>query len=228
MMNENQTNYTYENPYDTYYTPVQPEPARQEKKKKSHTGIKLAALALVFSLIGGMIGAAITNGSNTASGSTTSLTESTRTPVTVDVSYVPGQKEMTAAEVYAANVNATVGITTSIVSTNFFGYQTSSAAAGSGFIVTADGYIVTNYHVVEDSTSIQVTTYAGDTYDATLVGYDESNDLAVLKIDAAGLSTVVFGDSDALSVGDDVIAIGNPLGELTFSLTKGTVSALNR
>ncbi len=228
MMNENQTNYTYENPYDTYYTPVQPEPARQEKKKKSHTGIKLAALALVFSLIGGMIGAAITNGSKTASGSTTSLTESTRTPVTVDVSYVPGQKEMTAAEVYAANVNATVGITTSIVSTNFFGYQTSSAAAGSGFIVTADGYIVTNYHVVEDSTSIQVTTYAGDTYDATLVGYDESNDLAVLKIDAAGLSTVVFGDSDALSVGDDVIAIGNPLGELTFSLTKGTVSALNR
>jgi serine protease Do len=207
---------------------VQPEPARQEKKKKSHTGIKLAALALVFSLIGGMIGAAITNGSKTASGSTTSLTESTRTPVTVDVSYVPGQKEMTAAEVYAANVNATVGITTSIVSTNFFGYQTSSAAAGSGFIVTADGYIVTNYHVVEDSTSIQVTTYAGDTYDATLVGYDESNDLAVLKIDAAGLSTVVFGDSDALSVGDDVIAIGNPLGELTFSLTKGTVSALNR
>ena len=70
--------------------------------------------------------------------------------------------------------------------------------------------------------------YDGSTYDATLVGYDANNDIAVLKIDAKGLTPVVLGDSDALSVGDDVVAIGNPLGELTFSLTKGTVSALNR
>ncbi len=134
---------------------------------------------------------------------------------------------MTPAEVYAQNVNSTVGITTSIT-TNYWGYQTQSAAAGSGFILTADGYILTNYHVVEDSNSITVSLYDGTEYDATLVGCDESNDIAVLKIDAEGLTPVVLGDSDNLNVGDQVVAIGNPLGELTFSLTTGVVSALNR
>ena len=136
-------------------------------------------------------------------------------------------KEMTPAEVYAQNVNSTVGIRTSIT-TNYWGYQTQAAAAGSGFILSADGYILTNYHVVEDSNSITVSLYDGTEYDATLVGCDESNDIAVLKIDAEGLTPVVLGDSDNLNVGDQVVAIGNPLGELTFSLTTGVVSALNR
>ena len=82
--------------------------------------------------------------------------------------------------------------------------------------------------MVENGSDIKVATYDGKTYDATLVGYDESNDVAVLKIDAAGLAPVVMGSSDTLNVGDEVLAIGNPLGELTFSLTKGSVSALNR
>ena len=134
---------------------------------------------------------------------------------------------MTAAEVYAANVNSTVGITTQ-VTTNFWGYTTQSAASGSGFILSADGYLLTNYHVIESASSIKATLYNGKSYDATLIGYDESNDIAVLKIDAEGLTPVTLGDSDNLNVGDDVIAIGNPLGELTFSLTSGSVSALNR
>ncbi|MCI7134569.1 MAG: trypsin-like peptidase domain-containing protein, partial [Clostridiales bacterium] len=125
------------------------------------------------------------------------------------------------------NVNSTVGITTSIT-TNFWGYQTTSAVSGSGFILTADGYILTNYHVIEDSSSITVTLYDGTAYDAAVVGYDESSDIAVLKVEAEGLSPVVLGDSDNLNVGDSVVAIGNPLGELTFSLTAGAVSALNR
>ena len=142
--------------------------------------------------------------------------------VTVDSS-----KEMTPAEVYAANVNSTVGITTSIT-TNFWGFQTTSAASGSGFIITTNGYILTNYHVIEDSDSITVSMYDGTTYDAALVGYDESNDIAVLKIDAENLTPVVLGDSDAMNVGDSVVAIGNPLGELTFSLTSGAISAMDR
>ena len=80
----------------------------------------------------------------------------------------------------------------------------------------------------ENSNSITVTTYDGTAYDAQLIGYDESNDIAVLKIDATDLPPVVLGDSDTLNVGDTVVAIGNPLGELTFSLTTGAVSALNR
>ena len=137
-------------------------------------------------------------------------------------------KQLTAAEVYAQNVNSTVGITTSINSTNFWGYTTTAAASGSGFIISEDGYIITNYHVIEGASSIKVTTYSGDSYDATVVGYDESNDIAVLKVNATGLSPAVIGDSDNMNVGDSVVAIGNPLGELTFSLTSGAVSALNR
>ena len=124
-------------------------------------------------------------------------------------------------------MNSTVGITTS-VTTNYWGFQTTSAASGSGFILTGDGYVLTNYHVIESSNSISVTLYDGKSYDAVLIGYDESSDIAVLKIDAEGLTPVVLGDSDNLNVGDSVVAIGNPLGELTFSLTSGAVSALNR
>ena len=131
-------------------------------------------------------------------------------------------------EVYAENVNSAVGITTSITTTNYYGYTTKAAASGSGFIYSEDGYIVTNYHVIDDSDSITVTTYDNKSYAAKIVGCDESSDIAVLKIDAEGLQPVTLGDSDALCVGDYVLAIGNPLGELTFSLTMGIVSALGR
>lgn len=134
---------------------------------------------------------------------------------------------LTPAQVYAENVNSTVGITTAIT-TNFWGYQTTSAASGSGFIISSDGYILTNYHVIEDSSSISVSLYDGTVYDAALIGYDESNDIAVLKVEADGLVPVILGDSEKLNVGDSVVAIGNPLGELTFSLTAGTVSAKDR
>ena len=131
------------------------------------------------------------------------------------------------SDVYANNVNAAVGITTS-TTTNYYGYTTKAAASGSGFIYSEDGYIVTNYHVIDDSSSITVTTYDNKSYPAKIVGCDESSDIAVLKIDATGLQPVILGDSDALRVGDTVLAIGNPLGELTFSLTMGIVSALGR
>ena len=185
----------------------------------------LVAVGLVLALLMGLLGSAIGN-SLFGKGSTT-IYEGQRESSVIDVSKVDTGKLMTAAEVYAANVNSTVGITTS-VTTNFWGFQTTSAASGSGFILTEDGYVLTNYHVIESSNSISVTLYDGKSYDAALIGYDESSDIAVLKIDADGLTPVILGDSDNLNVGDSVIAIGNPLGELTFSLTSGAVSALNR
>ena len=206
--------------------PSAPTPTAKKEKKK-HRGMKTAALVLACSLLSGVTGAAAVSAVNTTQPNSTTLTQSSRSTAAVEMAYVDGETEMTAAQVYAANVNSTVGITTSIT-TNYFGFRTSAAAAGSGFIISSDGYIITNYHVVEDSNAVTVTTYDGKTYDAVIVGCDESNDLAVLKIDAESLTPVVLGDSDALNVGDDVIAIGNPLGELTFSLTKGTVSALDR
>ena len=208
-------------------TMEQPAPEAPGKKKK--TGRKMVAFALCFALLGsalGVGGVAVAN-ARKGSGSTTLFFANRNLNAAVETSYVDTTREMTPKEIYAGNVESTVGITTQIT-TNYFGYQTQAAASGSGFILTEDGYVLTNYHVIEDASTITVSMFDGTTYDAKLVGYDQSNDIAVLKIDATGLSPVVLGDSSSLSVGDQVMAIGNPLGELTFSLTVGYVSALGR
>ena len=212
-----------DNMYNENYQPDNSGASAPAGGKKKTT--VLVAVGLVLALLMGLLGSAIGN-SLFGKGSTT-IYEGQRESSVIDVSKIDTGKLMTPAEVYAANVNSTVGITTS-VTTNFWGFQTTSAASGSGFILTADGYVLTNYHVIESSNSISVTLYDGKSYDAVLIGYDESSDIAVLKIDAEGLTPVVLGDSDNLNVGDSVVAIGNPLGELTFSLTSGAVSALNR
>ena len=213
-----------------------------KKPKKGWTGGKVVAIALVCSLLGGALGAGgILLGSKlldaaddwdddrrspSQSGNTTVL-EGLRENAVIDTTKIDTGKLLTQAEVYAANVNSTVGITTSIT-TNYWGYQTTSAASGSGFVFSTDGYILTNYHVVEDSDTITVTMYDGKTHDAKLIGYDEGNDVAVLKVEAKDLVPVVLGNSENVNVGDSVVAIGNPLGELTFSLTSGAISAKDR
>lgn len=203
------------------------------KVRKKRTGVRVAALCLCCAVIGGAMGVGGAYAGSrlfkddTPTQHVSTVLEGQRESAVIDIAHVDTGKLMSAAEVYAANVNSTVGITTSIT-TNYWGYTTTSAASGSGFILTADGYILTNYHVVEDSSSVKVSMYDGSSYDAQIVGYDESNDIAVLKIDAQGLTPVVLGDSDDLNVGDTVVAIGNPLGELTFSLTQGAVSAKDR
>lgn len=221
------------NNYTGYQYTVSQTP--QAPKKKQHRGgAWVVALALCFALLGGAIGGGtvwfLTRNNTTSAGgsSSTTIQQGRHENVTVDINEIETGKLMTAAEVYAKNVNSTVGIQTSITSTNLWGQQTTSAASGSGFILTADGYIVTNYHVIQNANSVTVSTYGGASYNAKIVGYDEGNDLAVLKIEATGLSPVVLGSSEKLNVGDTVLAIGNPLGELTFSLTTGVVSALNR
>ena len=206
------------------------------KEKKSHKGA--VALVLCCALVGGGCGvggaflgnslASRNQPTTVYSDGVSTIMKGVRETSTLQVQQIDSSEELTGAEVYAANVNSTVGIVTSLVTTNFWGQQTTGAAAGSGFVFSDDGYILTNYHVVEGATSITVSTYDGASYDAKLIGYDESNDVAVLKIDATGLTPVVIGDSDKLNVGDNVVAIGNPLGELTFSETSGIVSALNR
>lgn len=136
--------------------------------------------------------------------------------------------EMTPSEIYEKYVSAVVGIVTEGTTTNVFGQPSSYAASGTGFVVSTDGYIITNCHVIDGGSKFTVSFEDGRTFDAKLIGSDAANDVALLKIDAAGLQTVVIGDSDEIRVGEDICAIGNPLGELTFSLTKGVVSALNR
>lgn len=136
--------------------------------------------------------------------------------------------KLSVTEIYASCVNSVVGITTEGTTTNIFGQVSKNASSGTGIIYSDDGYILTNYHVVESGSSHTVTLYSGKSYKAKLVGYEAANDVAVLKIDATGLSSAAMGNSDKISVGEDVIVIGNPLGELTYTLTRGVVSALNR
>ena len=232
----------YEQNYGSYYdTPTSgQEPAmppleqKPKKPRKKKTGLKVCALALCFSLLGAALGIGgmyLLDGRGEKAperpDNSSQLLIGQRETSALDTVPVDTSRVMTPAEVYAVNVGSTVGITTSIT-TNYWGYQTTSAASGSGFIITADGYILTNYHVIENASSITVSLYDGTTYQASLVGYDESNDLAVLKVEAEDLVPVVLGDSDQLNVGDSVLAIGNPLGELTFSLTAGLVSAKDR
>ena len=220
--------------------PADMPPVDQPKKPhKKNGGKKGVALALVCALLGGgmgvgggFLGASLARGDlpqTVVSGDGVStVMQGVRETSVLQIQQIDSSKELTAAEVYAANVNSTVGIVTSAVTTNFWGQQTQSAAAGSGFIFTDDGYIITNYHVIEGANTVTVSTYNGTQYDAKIIGYDESNDVAVLKVEAEGLTPVVIGSSSKLNVGDNVVAIGNPLGELTFSLTAGAVSALNR
>jgi len=230
------------NPYTYYagYSGGQPnENAPMPKPKKKRTWVKMLAVALCCSLLGGVIGAGgvltlqnvlRAEPAEKAEEDTENLAhvlKGQRENSVIDIVQIDTSKQMTPAEVYATNVNSTVGITTSIT-TNFWGYQSTSAASGSGFIISDNGYILTNYHVIAESDSISVSTYDDKSYDATLIGYDESNDIAVLKIEAEDLVPVVLGDSDNLNIGDNVVAIGNPLGELTFTLTAGTISAKDR
>ncbi len=207
------------------------------KPKKQLRAGSAVALALVCALLGGLVGAGcIYFGGNQLQEegvpsqpqqNIAHVLESQREQTVIETVQTNPGEEMSPAEVYATNVNSTVGITTSIT-TNYWGYQTTSAAAGSGFIYSDQGHILTNFHVIENSDSITVSLYNGESYSATLLGYDESHDLAVLKIEAEGLTPVVLGNSDQLNVGESVVAIGNPLGELTFSLTSGAISAKDR
>ena len=215
--------------------PLYASPENGASNRHKRFGGWTLAIALFFSLLGSALGA----GSVLVAGSIW-LGNKAEQPQTVSTGILGNRentkletaemdtgKLMTPAQVYAANVGSTVGITTA-VTTNLWGFPTTTAASGSGFILTEDGYIITNHHVIEGSDSIRVSMYDGSVYDARLVGSDESNDLAVLKVDARGLSPVIIGDSDNIHVGDSVIAIGNPLGELTFSLTAGAISAKDR
>ena len=186
---------------------AEPEMPKADKKpfwKKPGT---MVAGLLVAAMLAGFGGSAIGNAVLGGSGGGTTVNEGKRPTSVINTASIDTSKQMTAAD---------------------WGYTTQSAASGSGFIYSSDGYILTNFHVIESASSIKVTLYDGTSYDAKLVGYDESNDIAVLKIDAENLTPVTIGDSDNLNVGDSVIAIGNPLGELTFSLTSGAVSALDR
>ena len=214
-------------PIETYsYRVSDPEPP---KKKKKGLAAKLVAVGLCCAIVGGLAGGAGVMALSGAGvfGASTTVYEGSRPTAAVTVANVDGKTAMTPEQIYAANLESVVGINGD-VTTNVWGQTVRNAVSGSGFVITQDGYILTNYHVIDGVSDIKVTFADGKSYDATVVGGEAENDIAVLKIEATGLRPVVLGDSDSLKVGEPVVAIGNPLGELTFTLTAGYVSAKDR
>lgn len=138
-----------------------------------------------------------------------------------------GDKSLTPGQVYQQSVGCVVGIL-SKSKTNVFGQSTPLSSSGTGFILSEDGYIVTNYHVVEGADSVKVALHDGQEYHAVVAGGDKMSDVALLKIEAEGLQTAAIAQSGDVAVGEEVVAIGNPLGELTFTMTHGYISATDR
>ena len=243
-----QSEYTQPDYIPEWTQPTQPEEP-EEPKKKRRTWLKITALLLALAIVASLGRALLRSAINglaahNASGDSAqpaadasgaaSAPESAGEPYQRELTPLPetlptydSGKTLTAQEVYGINVDAVCGIATE-VTTNVFGQTASTAVVGSGFVLTEDGYVVTNNHVVEGTDNVSVKLHDGSTYPAEVVGGDSLSDVALLKIEAEGLSHVAVGDSDAIAVGEGCIAIGNPLGELTFTMTGGYVSALPR
>ena len=180
-------------------------------KKKRRGAARFVALGLCCALVGGLVGGGGVLAFNRLSGGRTTIYQGNTPTVAVDLASVDGQTVLTAEQIYAANLGAAVGVNGD-VTTNVYGYTVRNAVSGSGFVVSSNSdcsYIVTNYHVINNVEDIKVFFANGDSYDATLVGGEEDNDIAVLRIEVGNLQTVT-------------------LGELTFTFTGGLVSAKDR
>ena len=206
--------------------PEEEQPQTPPQKKKSGK-LGVVALALCCALLGGLLGGAVAYRIADGAGGSTEIHVSDRYVAEVEQVKVDGRRVLTMPEVYEANIKSVVSINVSAKSYNVFGQTVENAASGSGFIITKDGYIVTNYHVVDGADSVTVTLQSGEDYDAQIVGGDEDYDVAVLKIEGE-FTPVVVGDSSSVKIGESIAAIGNPLGELTFSMSQGIVSCTDR
>ena len=230
-----------ENPYYNYYNNTAPQPKPKKKKekkprkpigKKGFAAILLSA-ALVLGVVGGALGASIANYASVGR-SEAVLYKSSEPPVSSDDDYEGADSSaFNAAQVAAKTKDSVVEIKTETVARDSFFQNYITSGAGSGVVISKDGYIVTNNHVIEDASKINVTFTSNEdkSYTAALVGTDEATDIAVLKIEPSQgmeLTPAVLGNSDKLVVGESVLAIGNPLGELGGTVTQGIVSALGR
>jgi len=219
-----------------YYVPSRTAPEKEPRKKTGFWGRALAAV-LTVALVAmgcGITGFLVNARWEEEQAATVQhlaalqqqideLNNRPQTTVTVPSGPVSSGDGLTPAQVYAMNAASVVAVNVSV--RDYFGEGTSS---GSGFILTEDGYVVTNYHVVEGGTTVSITLVNGETLDAKVVGYDATNDVAVLKVEAQGLPAVTLGSSTAMNVGDMVVAIGNPLGELNSTQTVGFICGKDR
>lgn len=227
-------NQNYNQQQAGYYNNSYVNPAGKKKKapkaKKEKKTVRVSALVLTVSLLasavlgfgGGMAANYVNGGGSGGNGMTINKVVTTAE----ETSSTTG--EMSTSDIVAATKNSVVEITTEIVKTGSFLQQYIESGAGSGVIISENGYIVTNNHVIEDASSITVTLADGTSYSAELVGTDADLDVALIKIDATGLDPAEIGDSSATQAGNKAVVIGNPLGQLGGSVTQGIVSSVSR
>ena len=223
--------------YDYTYGGLYPvQEVRKKKKRKVNPAVVVLSSALAVSLIvSSVLGISMLTGkkapekngsvyhsSNVAGGKKTDGD-------TQNTQFIPNGKELTTTEIAAKVGPAVVGIVCKTKTVNFFNQMGEAESSGSGVIISEDGYIVTNNHVIESANTVKIVLNSGDEYEAKLVGADSRSDIAVLKIDAKDLPFASIGDSSTVMVGDKAVAIGNPLGtELMGTVTEGIISAVNR
>lgn len=216
------------NPYSYTAPPVKP---KLKKEKKGISAGFVAIMLLVCILLSsalGFFGSMLYTRMKVADAEISENGTMIINKVDIDEETAQTLSDKPTSQITQEVADTVVEITTEVMSTNSFYGQYISQGAGSGVIISSDGYIVTNNHVIDGATSITVTLRDQTTYDAKLVGTDSIVDVALLKIEATGLKAATFGDSDSLNVGDKAVAIGNPLGQLGGTVTDGIISALDR
>ena len=222
------------NVYQDIYS-TSPQTAVKPKKNRKNVALVAGtlALALCVGFGGGVLGSYVGGGSKTTVQQTgTSISAKTTEGKDSGLNIIQASQSSgnpTNIEQVVAKVkDAVVEITTEITKYGTFYGQYVAQGAGSGVIISSDGYIVTNNHVIEDATSIKVTLTDGNSYDAKLIGTDEELDVALIRIEADSLTVAALGTSSDLQIGETSIVIGNPLGQLGGTVTHGIISALNR
>lgn len=231
--NQQSQNVYNSQPYGTapnHSVNAKPPKAKKPKKQRkpiSRGGIAIAlAVTMVFSCGLGFGGGYFANKVNTSTSGSLNITKTSNSGTTTTASST--SKANSTSEIVKKTADSVVEISTESVVTGSFAQQYVQQGAGSGVIISQDGYILTNNHVINGANSVKVRLRDGTEYDATIIGSDSDNDIALLKVSATGLSPATFGDSNSLAVGDYVVAIGNPLGELGGTVTDGIISALAR
>jgi len=205
-----------------------PAPSHSKPKEKKYvTRGALVACMILTMILSSLLGAFISGAyfSKTASSGRTARNDSELS--SLDLGDATGS-ELTVSQIVDKNADAVVEILMSGTQQNMWGQLQLVQGAGSGVIIKEDGYIATNYHVIQGANKVEVTLHNGESYTASVVGSDPANDIAVIKIDAKGLTTATVGDSSTVEVGDLAVAIGNPLGQLGGTATTGIISALDR
>lgn len=223
----------YQPPYQTYQTPPQPPKEKKHYGKKIFTGFAAIIVAVALVVLASGVTAGFTSMYWNAKYNTMMQYLDEKVAALQDQIEEMGEPtgpsggelvtpgdSLTAGQIYSQNVNSVVALTCTL--------SGNTASSGTGFVLTENGYIVTNHHVIDGATAITVTMANGQSYKAALVGSDATNDVALIKISAEGLETVIIGRSSDMKVGDQVVAIGNALGELTASLTVGYISGIDR